>query len=204
VSDEVVAELAVREGPDLHETVPSAGNDERDRLGRRESDTGHPLGVAFGVGADSVLALSEGVPELDGLVTGSGHDLTIVDAEGNGQDILGVTHESAGRTAGVDLPKAEGSIPGSREGELTVRRDHDVGDEVRVAAEGALGITVGIVITRGMGKAPDEDGFVAGSGEDEVGVLGCGGDRGDPIGMATEGTSETESFGHGYSVWLFV
>jgi hypothetical protein len=66
VSDEVVAELAVGEVPDLDETIPSGRDDEWDRLGRRETDARDPFGVSFGFTADLVLAFSEGVPETDG------------------------------------------------------------------------------------------------------------------------------------------
>ncbi len=74
MSDKVVSELAVGQVPDLDELVPSATDDKRNRLGRRESDAGDPLGVALAFGvvsADGVLAFSEGVPETDGSVTGS-------------------------------------------------------------------------------------------------------------------------------------
>ena len=185
VPDEVVAELAVREGPDLHEAIPPARDDEGHRLGRAEADAGHPLGVALGVGADGVLALPEGVPKLDGLVAGSAHDLAVVHAERHGQDVLRVSDEATGGTAAVDLPKAEGSVPASRQRELSVAADDDVGHEVGVSAEGALGVAVGIVLSGvGVGQAPDEDGLVAGGGEDEVGILGGGGDGRDPVAVA--------------------
>ena len=74
VSDEVVSELAVGQVPDLDKLVPSATDDERNRLGRRESDARDPFGVSSALGvvsADGVLAFSEGVPETDGSVTGS-------------------------------------------------------------------------------------------------------------------------------------
>ena len=48
-----------------------------------------------------------------------------------------------------------------------------------------------------MGKTPADDGFVAGAGEDEVGVFGGGGDGCYPVAVAAEGASEGESFGHG-------
>ena len=198
VSNKVVAELAVGQGPDLHETIPSAGDDEGNRLGRAESDAGDPFGVTFGISSDGVLALSEGVPKFDGLITGSRDDLTVVNTEGNTQDILGVTDETTGGASGVDLPKTEGSIPGSRKGELTITGDDNVTDEVGVSAKGTLGVSVGIILTgAGVGKAPDKDGLITGSGKDEVGVLGGGGDGGDPITVALKGSTEAQSFGHG-------
>ena len=193
MADEVVAELAVGEVPDLDEAVPAGGDDEGDGLAGAEADAGDPLGVALGLaaGGDGVLALAEGVPELDGLVAGAGDDLAVVDGKGDGEDVLGVADEAAGGLAGVDLPEAEGAVPGSGEGELTVGGDDDVGDEVGVAAEGAAGVAVGIVLAGA--------GVVTGGREDEVGVLGGGGDRGDPVAVATEGAAKGESFRHGSS-----
>merc|ERR1712224_604642 len=55
--------------------------------GGREGDAGPPLGVAFALGHDGVLALAEGVPELDGLVAGAGDDLAVVGRGGDGEDV---------------------------------------------------------------------------------------------------------------------
>ena len=38
---------------------------------------------------DGVLALRQGVPQLDGLVPRAGHDLAVVGGEGHGHDVLG-------------------------------------------------------------------------------------------------------------------
>ena len=54
-----------------------------------------------------------------------------------------------------------------------------------MAAEGALGVAVAVVLAGvRVGEASDEDGLVAERGEDEVGVLGGGGDAGDLVAMA--------------------
>lgn len=45
---------------------------------------------------DGVLADSQGVPQLDGLVPGTRHDLAVVSRESHAQDVLGVTHKAAG------------------------------------------------------------------------------------------------------------
>eukprot|EP00961_Rhodomonas_salina_P150212 2022656-Rhodomonas_salina.2 len=70
VADQVLLELAAREVPDLDQLVPAAGHDNL-VLGRgREAHTAHPLAVTILVGrrrADGVLAVPEGVPQLDGL-----------------------------------------------------------------------------------------------------------------------------------------
>lgn len=42
---------------------------------------------------DGVLALGQGVPQLDGLVSGAGDDLTVVRGESNRHNVLGVVLE---------------------------------------------------------------------------------------------------------------
>jgi hypothetical protein len=60
VSNQIIAKLAVGQVPHLDKSVPSSGNNKRNRLRRRESDARNPFGVAFsGVSADLVLALSK-------------------------------------------------------------------------------------------------------------------------------------------------
>lgn len=69
---------------------------------------------------------------------------------------------------------------------------------MRMAAEGTLGVAVGVVLAGvGVGETPADDGFVARAGEDEVGVFGGGGDGCYPVAVAAECASERESFGHG-------
>lgn len=199
VADEVGAELAVGQGPDLDELVPAAGNNEGDGLGGGEPNARDPLGVAL-VG-DGELALSEGVPELHGLVAGSRDNLPVVDREGNGKDILGVANEAAGGLSRVDLPEAEGAVPGAGEGELAVGGDHDVRHEVGVALEGTAGETVVSLLA---GEGPHEAGLVTGGGEDHVGVLGRGGDAGDPVFVGGEGSAEGELLRHSLLLlWVF-
>jgi hypothetical protein len=52
--------------------------------------------------------------------------LAVVCGEGDGQDVLGVAQEAAGGGAGVDVPEAEGAVPGARQAEGAVRGDDDV------------------------------------------------------------------------------
>merc|ERR1711881_317967 len=122
VPDEVGAKLAVGKLPHLDELVPAAGHDEWGGSVGGEGHAGDPLGVALGLLDDGVLALTKGVPELDGLVAGSGDDLTVVGGESNREDILLVSHKAAGGHAGVEVPEAEGAVPGAGEGELPVGR----------------------------------------------------------------------------------
>ena len=82
---------------------------------------------------DVVLALSEGVPELDRLVARARDDLPVVGAEADRQDIGLVADEATGGEAGVKIPKTEGVVPGRGESELAVGGDDDVRDEVVVS-----------------------------------------------------------------------
>lgn len=133
---------------------------------------------------DVELALAEGVPELDGAVTRTGDDLAVVGGEGDGENVGGVADEAASGGAGVQVPETEGLVPRGGESELAVGGDDNVGDEVVVAVEDSLGVTVVGVITA---ELPDDDGAVTRSGEEEVGVLLRGGDSGDPALVAGEG-----------------
>ena len=196
VANEVVAELAVGQGPDLDETVPSGRDNEGDSLRRAEPDTRDPLAVTGLGSANGVLALSEGVPQLDGLVTGSGHDLTVVHRKGHTEDILLVADKATGGLTGVDLPQTESSVPRSTQRELAIRRNDDIGHKVGVATEGTAGIAIGIILAR-VGERPDKDRLVARRRQDKVRVLRCGGDGGDPVSVTLEGSAKHKGFGHG-------
>jgi len=77
----VQLELAVSQVPDLDGAIPSSGHDDRIDLVWREADARNPVGMAIFL--DGVLALSQSVPQLDGLVAGSRDDLTVVSGEGD-------------------------------------------------------------------------------------------------------------------------
>jgi hypothetical protein len=86
VAYEVVLDLAVAEAPHLHELVPSAGHDDGGLCVGAEADAAYPLGVASLF--KGVLAFTEDVPQLDGLVAGARDNLTIVRGERNTEHIL--------------------------------------------------------------------------------------------------------------------
>lgn len=60
---------------------------------------------------DVELALSKGVPKLDGLISGTADNLSVVGAEADAENIGGVANETAGGKTGVEVPKAESVIP---------------------------------------------------------------------------------------------
>eukprot|EP00983_Pelagomonas_calceolata_P005468 178031-Pelagomonas_calceolata.AAC.5 len=70
--------------------------------------------------------------------------LSVVHGEGHAQHILGVAHEAAGGGAGVQVPQAQGSVPGAGQAELAIARDDHVLHEVGVAAQGLLGVAVAV------------------------------------------------------------
>ena len=82
----VCLQLAVGQVPHLHVLIPASRDDDGVGIVGGEPDGGDPVLVT--VLLDSVLALCEGVPELDSLVPASRHDLTVVSGECNRQNIL--------------------------------------------------------------------------------------------------------------------
>lgn len=72
---------------------------------------------------DGELAVTEGVPELDGAIPGSRDNLAVVGGEGNGENVASVSNEAAGGETSRELPQAESLIPRSRQSVGTIRRD---------------------------------------------------------------------------------
>lgn len=172
VANEVGLEAAVGEVPHLDDTVPAGGNDEGAGVEGGEAHAGDPLGVL--VLSDGVLALTKSVPELDGAVAGSGHDLAVVEGEGDGENILLVANKAAGGGAGVDVPETEGTVPGAGEAELAVAGDDDILNEVVVAGQGTASEAHLLVV----GEGPHNNALVTTGRENHVGVLMGGGDGG--------------------------
>lgn len=105
----------------LDELVPARRDDDGVLGVGAEADAGDPVGVAL-LG-DGVLAVTESVPELDGLVPRAGDDLAVVGGERDGEDVVVVADETAGGRAGGELPKAEGLVPRGGQGVGAVGRD---------------------------------------------------------------------------------
>jgi hypothetical protein len=170
----------------LDELVPASGNDDGVLGVRAEAHARNPLGVTL-VG-DGVLAVAEGVPELDGSVAGAGNDLTVVGGEGDGEDVVGVANEATGRHTGGELPETEGLVPGRGESVGTVGGDdlctqcqpqafqpsqflllgdstYAVGDDVRVAVKASLGVSVRSLVAC---QVPDDEGLVSRRGKEHV------------------------------------
>lgn len=106
---------------------------------------------------DIVLALSEGIPELDGPVTGPGDDLSVISTEADGKDVRIVADESTRCLACVQVPETKSVIPRCGEGELAIGRDDDIRDEVVVSVQNTFWIAIRSLVT---GQLPDDDGLV--------------------------------------------
>ena len=160
---------------------------------------------------DGVLALSQGVPQLDGLVPASGHDLPVVHREGHGEDVLGVVLEPAGGLAGAQIPQPQVLVPGPGQSKVAVGAEDHVRHEVGMAVQSLLRHSVLPVLA---GQLPHDQGLVAATGQDHVRVLRVGGDLGHPPALlsctnlqhficsahlpvvAPQGSTELKSLGH--------
>ena len=105
----------------LDELVPARGDNDGVLGVGGEADARNPLGVAL-LG-DGELAVTKGVPELDGSVARTGNDLTVIGREGNGKDIAGVAGEDTGGVASRKFPQAQSLVPRGRQSVGTVRGD---------------------------------------------------------------------------------
>jgi hypothetical protein len=105
----------------LDELVPAGGDNDGVLGVGAESHAGNPLSVAL-LG-DGELAVTEGVPQLDGSVAGSRDDLTVVGGERDGQNVVGVADEASGGGTSGELPQAEGLVPRSGQSVGTIGGD---------------------------------------------------------------------------------
>ena len=151
---------------------------------------------------DGVLALTKSVPQLDGTIARSGHDLTVISRECDRQHILGVSYETSGGVSSVKIPETKGVIPGGRKCKLAIEGKHDVRYEMTVSSKRLLRVAIGQSLIDFSVEIPHDDGFVAGSGEDDVsgsvligGVDGCG-NGGDPSRMPSKISSQCQTFSH--------
>ena len=120
----------------LDHLIPSARDDDGVLVVGREPHAGDPVLVAILL--DGVLALGKSVPQLDGLVSGGGHDLPVVSREGDGEHVLSVVLEPAGSLASGQVPESPGLVLGSRQGEVAIRREDHVRDEVAMPVKALL------------------------------------------------------------------
>lgn len=103
------------------------------------------------------LAVPQGVPNLDRLVSRRRDNLPVVWREGDGEDVIRVSNKATGRGPSVQVPEPQGLVPGGRERKLSVRGNGNVLYKVIVSLEGLAGDTVLALLAR---QVPDNDGFV--------------------------------------------
>jgi len=184
VTNQVLLELEfVAQAPDLDDLVPASGDDGRLIDVWRELDAGNPISVSI---VDDDLALTESVPQADGLVARTRDDLSVVGGEGNAQDVLGVSNETSVSLGLVQIPQSDGGIPRSRQGEVTILGDDNVLNIVVVATKSTVGITIFGVWTFSISTSdvPLDDSLISGRGQNHVRRLVSGGNACDPIAMA--------------------
>ena len=170
VADEVELELEIVEAPDLHETVPAARHEDGHGRVRRERDVRDPLGVR--VFDKVVLAVAEGVPQLDAAVAAARHDLAVVRRERDGGHVLRVAHEAAHARAVRQVPQAERAVPAARQRVAAVVRHLHALDKVAVAVETAL--RVGVLLHRAR-QLPHHDRLIPRTRDKQVRALASGG-----------------------------
>lgn len=172
----------------LNSLIPRS-RDNGGRVGTwRESNSRDPVLVGW----QSVDTVTNGVPDLDGLVTRSRNNLSQVLGDGHRQNVTGVASESHGGLTSLQVPQSQGLVPRTGQSVSTVGRDGDVLDDVGVANEGLLWNTVLVVLT--TSQFPGDQGLVSGTGQKEV-WLGLGGGQGsDPTVVALKGASQNQNF----------
>jgi len=154
-----------------------------------ETNAAYPLSVTSLL--KSVLALSENVPQFDGLVARSRDNLAIVGGESNTEHILLVSNKAASGDTSVDVPKTKHAVPRAGQGKLTIRGHGDILDEVSVSSQGALGLVLFLSVL----DVPGQDGLVTGSSENSVlsTSLLTSSDGSNPAIVANQSSTERQS-----------
>jgi len=126
---------------------------------------------------NGVFAFTESIPELDGLVSRSRDNLSVISRKSNAQNVFGVTNESSGGSSKIEVPKSESAVPRSRQSELSVRGDNDIRDEVIVSSESFSREAKLLSISS---KFPNDEGLVSRASENHIGILSRSSDTSDP------------------------
>jgi hypothetical protein len=172
VSHEGVHELHVGVVPDLDGLIPRGGNADGGLGLVVESNTRDGVGVSVFV--NGMLAFSLDVPDFDLVVTSSSKDLSVISREGNGKDISGVSTKLDLGLSGLEVPKADGTIPRGGEAMVAVTGEADLVNEVRVTGEHTAGLTpfsVLFVVVVLVIKSPLNEGSITRSGDEEFNLL---------------------------------
>jgi hypothetical protein len=114
-----------------------------------------PLSVA--IIFDIIFALAKSVPKFDCFVARTRDNLSVVGAKANGQDIGCVANEATCSGTGIEVPQTECVVPRGREGELAIRGNHDIRNEVVVSFEDSFWVAKRVFVTS---QLPDDDRLV--------------------------------------------
>ena len=109
VTNQVGSELAVSQIPNLDDLVPTSRNNQWLLGGGRETNARDPVVVL--VLLNGVLALAQGVPELDALVATGRDDLSVISRETNREDIALVRDERSDSLTLVQVPQSQSLVP---------------------------------------------------------------------------------------------
>lgn len=149
--------------PNLDLAVPETNSDEEFWLGFVSGVAGHARAPVLGWEAG--LASTDGVPDLDGLVTGAGDDTPVARGEADGKDVLLVVEEDLLGGALLEVPETDGLVPGAGQEVGVIAGERDTADEVVVANEPGVLNTPGLL---GLWELPNEGGVVPGTGDKEL------------------------------------
>lgn len=141
------------------------------------SDLGDPVGVT----QQNVGTVTNGVPDSDGLISGSRDNLRRVGVNGNGQNVTGVADKSSFRVTGSQVPQSQGLIPRSGNSVVTVSRDNNILDDVRVTLVRSDWNTELLFV---FSQLPGDQSLISGTGNQQVWLSSRGRQRGDPAVVA--------------------
>jgi hypothetical protein len=199
VTNEVVLNLHGLKIPHLHDLIITAGNHAELILGGNEADAADPIVVVTLL--KSVLAFTNGVPELDGTITTTGEDEAVIRTEASGENILLMTKEGLLALTAQNVPETNSVIPGSSQSILTISSKGNFLNNVRVTFEGAGRNTHGhnlggILNNLTRLDLPDEASLITRGGDNGVLIFRRSSDGGDPSVVAKEASTKNKLSRH--------
>merc|ERR1739838_1008649 len=144
VSDVVGLEPTVGQVPDLDIFVPAARNNDWVLVVGGEPNARDPFSVSLLL--DGVFALSQSIPQLDGLVSRSTDNLPIIGRKSNAQNIVAVVFKTPCGTSSGQIPQSQVLVPRSGQGKVSIRREDNIRNKVSVSMETLLGDSIVLLI----------------------------------------------------------
>merc|ERR1739848_371669 len=144
VSEVVGLEPAVGQVPDLDIFIPAARHNDGVLVVGGEPNARNPFSVTLLL--DGVFALSQSIPQLDGLVSGSTDNLPVIGRKSNAQNIVAVIFKTPGGTSSGQIPQSQVLVPRSGQGKVSIRREDNIRNKVSVSMETLLGDSIVLLI----------------------------------------------------------